>query len=72
MLYRFSVLVKLDINEGLHEHLTPSELYQSREEYQEFPLQVFRNHIYQEVDSRTKRAHRYQKKKFRSQSNMSG
>lgn len=48
-----SVLLKLDINEGLHEHLTPSELYQSREEYQEFPLQVFRNHIYQEVDSRT-------------------
>lgn len=57
-------LLKQDIDEGLHNHLTPAELYESRVEYQAFPLQVFRNHIYQEVDTRTKRAHRYAKKNF--------
>lgn len=63
-------LLKQDIDEGLHNHLTPAELYASRVEYQTFPLQVFRNHIYQEVDTRTKRAHRYAKKKYRSQSRV--
>lgn len=63
-------LLKKDIDEGLHEHLTPAELYASRTEYQAFPLQIFRNHIYQEVDTRAKRAHRYAKKKFRSQSKV--
>jgi hypothetical protein len=63
-------LLKQDINEGLHERMTPAELYASRVEYHAFPLQVFRNHIYQEVDTRAKRAHRYAKKKFRSQSRV--
>lgn len=61
------IFLKQDIDEGLHNHLTPAELYASREEYQDFPLKVFRNHIYQEVDTRSKRAHRYAKKKTRSQ-----
>ena len=65
------VLLKRDIDEGLNNHLTPAELHASRAEYQEFSLQVFRNHIYQEVDMRTKRAHRYAKKKTRSQSKVS-
>jgi hypothetical protein len=56
------LLLKQDINKGLHNRLTPSELYASRIEYQAFPLQVFRNHTYQEVDTRSKRAHRYAKK----------
>ena len=54
-------LLKQDVNEGLHEHMTPAELYAYRVEYQEFPLQVFRNHIYQ---------HRFAKKNFRSQSRV--
>ena len=62
------ISLKQDVDEGLHNHLTPAELYASREEYQDFPLKVFRNHIYQEVDTRSKRAHRYAKKKTRSQS----
>lgn len=63
------IFLKRDTDEGrLHNHLPPAELYASREEYQVFPLQVFRNHIYQEVDTRSKRAHRYAKKKTRSQS----
>jgi len=41
-------------------------LHGMREEYQAFPLKTFRNHIYQEVDSRAKRAHRYAKKKKRA------
>jgi hypothetical protein len=60
------MFLKQDIDEGKHLHLSPSELYATRAEYQEFPLQKFRNHIYQEVDIRAKRAHRYAKKKTRS------
>jgi hypothetical protein len=64
------VLLKRDIDEGPHNHLTPAELHASQAEYQEFSLDVFRNHIYQEVDTRVKRAHRYAKKKTRSQSKV--
>lgn len=56
-------LLKKDVNEEKHLSMKPNQLYLSRPEYQEFELSVFRNHIYQGVDSRPKRAARFEKKK---------
>jgi hypothetical protein len=42
-------LLKIDIQRGKHKEMKPIELYQSQEEYQKFPLDVFRGHIHQEV-----------------------
>jgi hypothetical protein len=41
-------LLAEDINEGLHQQMTPSQLRNTQPEYQEFPLDVFRRHIHQE------------------------
>jgi hypothetical protein len=41
-------LLAEDINGGLHQIFTPSQLRNTRPEYQEFPLDVFRRHIHQE------------------------
>ena len=44
--------------------MSPRDLYLSRREYYGyFELKVFRKHVYQEVDSRPKRAIRFEKKK---------
>lgn len=56
-------LLKQDVNEGQHLKLTPVQFHQSRDEYKDFNLSVFRKHIYQEVDSRPKRDFRWEKKK---------
>ena len=45
--------LKLDIDRGEHEKMNPRMLRGTRKEYEEFPLEVFRDHIYQEVLSRT-------------------
>ena len=58
-------ILKQDINNGKHKEMKPMELYNMRKEYQAFDLKTFRNHIYQEVDSRAKRDHRFAKKKKR-------
>ena len=39
----------MDIDEELHKIQTPAELHASRPEFQEFPLKVFRDHIYKEL-----------------------
>jgi hypothetical protein len=59
-------LLKKDIDNGKHKQMKPEALHGTREEYQAFSLKTFRNHIYQEVDSRAKRAHRFAKKKKRA------
>lgn len=61
-------ILKQDIDDGKHKQMKPEELHGMREEYQAFPLKKFRNHIYQEIDSRAKRAqgHRVAKKKKRA------
>jgi hypothetical protein len=59
-------LLKQDIDDGKHRQMKPESLHGTREEYQAFPLTTFRNHIYQEIDSRAKRAHRFAKKKKRA------
>jgi hypothetical protein len=55
-------LLKEDITDGLHKVLMPSELWETREEYKQFSLKVFRNHIYQELDKREKRRTNFKKK----------
>jgi len=61
-------LLKMDVdNDKEHkELLKPADLYTTREEYHAFTLKLFQNHLYQEVDSRAKRAYKYEKKKNRN------
>ena len=59
-------LLAKDVEKGRHEDKAPLKLWMERNEYQEFPLDVFRNHIYQEVDKNMKQAARFDKKKLRS------
>jgi len=59
-------LLKEDIDNGVHDDMDPIDMYQERAECREFPLSVFRKHIYQEVDERASRAHRFAKKKHRT------
>jgi hypothetical protein len=42
-------LLKQDVAAGVHNEKTPTEFYTSRPEYQVYPLQTFREHIYQEI-----------------------
>lgn len=49
--------LKLAIDAGQHNIMKPSELHKTREEFQAFPLDVFRGHIYQETRSRKERPH---------------
>jgi len=42
-------LLKQDIADGKQDEMAPQQLHQSRDEYKDFPLEVFRNHIYQEL-----------------------
>jgi hypothetical protein len=55
-------LLKQDIDDGKHLHMKPSELRGTRKEYEDFGLEVFRKHIHQDVDSRSKRAFRFAEK----------
>jgi hypothetical protein len=55
-------LLVQDVTDRKHEQMKPNELHQSRPQYLVFPLKKFRNHIYQEVDSRAKKGWRYAKK----------
>lgn len=55
----------LAIDPMTNKKVTPKQLYQSRIEYREYTLKVFRNHIYQEIDKRAKKLYRQEKKKKR-------
>ena len=58
-------LLKIDIDNKKHTTMKPSQLYISRQEYQEFAPDVFRKHIHQEVTERASKAHRFEKNKLR-------
>jgi hypothetical protein len=55
-------LLKEDIDNGKHIQMKPSALRRTRKEYKDFKLDVFRKHVHQEIDSRSKRAYRFAKK----------
>ena len=63
-------LLKKDIDNGKHKNRKPIELYNDRDEYKEFPLSIFRKHIYQDLDSQAKKEYRYAKKKTRARGPM--
>ena len=55
-------LLRLDMDAGLHNIMKPKDLYQTRVEYNNnYPLFVFRKHIYQEEQRRKFLAHYYAK-----------
>lgn len=56
-------LLQFDVDEGKHESMKPQELYHSRKEYQNYTLDVFRGHIYQEEKRRKFLAYCATKKK---------
>jgi hypothetical protein len=56
--------LKEDFNAGKVEKFTTMELRQSRPEYQDFPLKVFRDHIHQERRSRTETPYWMNRKKM--------
>ena len=45
-------LLGMDMDEGLHKKMTKLELYNKRLQYQEFTLETFRGHVYQEEQTR--------------------
>lgn len=42
-------LLREDIKNGLHKHIKPFEMQQTRPEYKEFEYRIFKHRIYQEV-----------------------
>ena len=45
-------LLGIDMDNNLHKRMAPRELYMRRRQYQEFSLETFRGHIYQEEHTR--------------------
>ena len=64
--HRAKKLLEEAIDNKEHEKKSPKALWQSKPEYKEFPLDVFRNHIYQAVSARSKKQTRFDKKKMRA------
>ena len=48
-------LLRSDMDDDKHKQYKPRELHIQREEYQAFPLTVFRNHIHQEIRRRVEK-----------------
>ena len=51
-LHEASDLLGIDMDEGLHKTMTKIELYNHRMQYQDFSLDTFRGHVYQEEQTR--------------------
>ena len=59
--------LKADMEAGKHNTMKPIDLYRSNPVYFEnFPLEQFRKHIYQNRDAEPKRAYRFEKKKAKA------
>ena len=57
-------LLKKDLDEDLHNAMTPQEMHKLHSgAYAPWPLEVFRNHIYQELRDRTERPYWLAKRK---------
>jgi hypothetical protein len=56
-------LLAADVKEGRTAWMKPTQLHQSWDEYKEFPLAVFRSHIYQEEQQKRETAY-WQKKEM--------
>ena len=58
-------LLKKDIDDRIHTMMKPSEMYTRFPAYQDFPPDVFRKHVHQEVTDRARMKQRFEKKKLR-------
>jgi hypothetical protein len=58
-------LLGQDMDAGKHSLLRPAELWAGNAEYQQFPLKVFRDHMYTEQKKRDNKGVRFQGKKKR-------
>ena len=56
-------LLKQDVTDGKQKTMKPKDLYKSRNEYQVYPLHIFRGHIDQEERAQKHVAQWYKKKK---------
>ena len=59
-------LLQADIATEKHKAMKPKDLYLTQTKYQDFPLDVFRDHIYQEADKMGRQKARFDKKKLRA------
>ena len=57
--------LRKDIQDKKHENIKPKQLWKTRPEYQKFPHDVFRKHIYQEEISQVGRSYWMHKKKMK-------
>ena len=62
-LHQAKSLLRKDIQQKLHEKIKPELLRMTRPEYQEFPLNIFRKHIYQEDVAQRGRSYWMHRKK---------
>jgi hypothetical protein len=60
-------LLRDDVKEKKHKNSKPAELRDTREEYKNFPLTVFRKHIYQEEYAQSGRSYWMHKKELKKQ-----
>jgi hypothetical protein len=59
-------LLKVDMVAGKHKQLKPKALWETKDEYKVFTLEVFRKAIHSADDKKAKLAFRMEKKKFRA------
>jgi hypothetical protein len=63
-----SRFLTFDIDNGRHLQMTPKQLRNTRQEYQAFPLNIFRKHLHQERQRRIKKSYwLYKKQKEENQ-----
>jgi hypothetical protein len=61
-------LLQKDVQEKVHLTMSPKDLHQSKDEYKQFPLKVFRKHIYQEDYAQLGRSYWMRKKEQKKKS----
>ena len=57
--------LRVNVQKKKHVNLSPSKLWEGEAEYKEFPLEIFRKHIYQEVISQSGRSYWMNKKRMK-------
>jgi hypothetical protein len=58
-------VLKIDMAAGKHKHVKPKDLWPSRNDYQDFDLEIFRKAIHSADDKKAKLVFRMEKKKLR-------
>lgn len=51
-----ATILKQDVKQKVHESMKMIDFYESNESYKEFPYQIFRKHVHQEINSQLKKS----------------